>query len=344
VTCLISPLGCFSLYAKILDHIEARRQVSTAAVFTFLKAIVANPFPKPGRSVEVRAISARGGGMETVKFTRPLDSRLEHVNLSLLFTTLSPRKIIQIFSSVLMERRIILCSSNLNLLTGCAHALLALLYPFEWQHVFIPILPGALIDFCCSPLPYIIGMNPSLIPSLDQMDTMEEALVVDLDKKKFAKKIGDEVSILPSKLFQYLEHALSSSVIAGDYHKSPSKRTTPCRADEIIINTFMIFFVYLYGDYKRYMKSGSDGTVEFQKKEYERKFSSKSIRRFLEAFHMTQMFDSFIEERENPLKADTTAQSTFERRSIHELKERCMEIEIFSSKSKISRWRLRKRM
>ena len=57
---------------------------------------------------------AKGGGMETVKFTRPLDSRLEHVDLSLLFTTLSPRKIIQLFSSILMERKIILCSSNLK--------------------------------------------------------------------------------------------------------------------------------------------------------------------------------------------------------------------------------------
>ena len=32
---------------QILDHVEERRQVSTTAVFTFLKAIVANPFPKP---------------------------------------------------------------------------------------------------------------------------------------------------------------------------------------------------------------------------------------------------------------------------------------------------------
>ena len=103
---------------------------------------------------------ARGGGLETVTFTRPLDSRLEHVDFSLLFLSLPPRKIIQVFSSMLMERRIILCSSNLrsvfssnlsvnsgdtlvnfskllysllSLLTGCAHALLALLYPFEWQ-------------------------------------------------------------------------------------------------------------------------------------------------------------------------------------------------------------------
>ena len=76
---------------------------------------------------------ARGAGLETVVLTRPMDSRLEHINFSLLFSTLSPRKIIQIFSSLLLERRVILCANSLSLLSGCAHALLALLYPFEWQ-------------------------------------------------------------------------------------------------------------------------------------------------------------------------------------------------------------------
>ena len=62
---------------------------------------------------------------------------------------------------------------SLSLLTGCAHALLALLYPFDWQHVFIPVLPTSLIDFVCSPLPYIIGINPSCIKQLDELE-MEE--------------------------------------------------------------------------------------------------------------------------------------------------------------------------
>ena len=71
--------------------------------------------------------------METLTFTRPMDSRLEHVDFSLLFSTLSQRKIIQVFSSLLMERRVIFCAKSLSLMTGCAHALMALLYPFEWQ-------------------------------------------------------------------------------------------------------------------------------------------------------------------------------------------------------------------
>ena len=61
--------------------------------------------------------------------------------------------------------------------------------PSPSQHVFIPVLPGSLIDFVCSPLPYIIGINPSCIKQIETMETMEEALIVDLEKKKFVRKV-----------------------------------------------------------------------------------------------------------------------------------------------------------
>jgi len=79
-----------------------------------------------------------------------------------------------------------------------------------------------------------------------------------------------------------------------------------------------------------------------QKKDFVKSFSSKSIRRFLGAFHLTQMFENFIEQRENPAKAEMAAQSLFDRKKVAELRERCQEIEIFSSKSKFNRWKLRK--
>ena len=58
------------------------------------------------------------------------------------------------------------------------------------QHVFIPILPSGLIDFVCSPLPYIIGINPSCIKQIETMETMEETLIVDLEKK-FIRKVHE---------------------------------------------------------------------------------------------------------------------------------------------------------
>jgi len=43
----------------------------------------------------------------------------------------------------------------------------ALLYPFEWQHTFITVLPSMLIDVVDAPTPYIVGILASMKELLD---------------------------------------------------------------------------------------------------------------------------------------------------------------------------------
>jgi len=38
----------------------------------------------------------------------------------------------------------------------------ALLYPFEWQHTFITVLPSMLIDIVDAPTPYVVGVLASM--------------------------------------------------------------------------------------------------------------------------------------------------------------------------------------
>ena len=33
-------------------------------------------------------------------------------------------------------------------LTACLHGSVALLYPMYWQHIYIPVLPPHLLDYC----------------------------------------------------------------------------------------------------------------------------------------------------------------------------------------------------
>ena len=47
---------------------------------------------------------------------------------------------VMLFFLMLTERRVILLSSDPSRLSDCAHALASLLYPFEWQHIYVPIL------------------------------------------------------------------------------------------------------------------------------------------------------------------------------------------------------------
>ncbi len=60
-------------------------------------------------------------------------------------------------------------------------ACVALLYPFTWQHVFIPVLPASLIDMCCAPMPFVVGVLSSYLPEVMKLP-LDDVLMVDLDQ------------------------------------------------------------------------------------------------------------------------------------------------------------------
>ena len=49
-------------------------------------------------------------------------------------------QIVMLFFLMLTERRVILMSAHPSVLSDCAHALNSLLYPFQWEHIYVPIL------------------------------------------------------------------------------------------------------------------------------------------------------------------------------------------------------------
>jgi hypothetical protein len=46
-----------------------------------------------------------------------------------------------------------------GLLTPIAEALVGLLFPFRWQHIYVPLCPASLLDFLEAPVPFIIGLK-----------------------------------------------------------------------------------------------------------------------------------------------------------------------------------------
>ena len=53
---------------------------------------------------------------------------------------------VQLFENILNEKKIILVSSCLNLLTITAEALRILMYPFSWQYVYVSLSHKAMAD------------------------------------------------------------------------------------------------------------------------------------------------------------------------------------------------------
>ncbi|XP_051916730.1 DENN domain-containing protein 2A [Hippocampus zosterae] len=311
VYCIVSRLGCFDLFSKILDEVEKRRAISPALVQPFMRGIMEAPFPAPGRTISVKNFLP-GSGTEVIELCRPSDSRLEHVDFECLFSSLSLRLLLRVFASLLLERRVIFTADKLSTLSQSCHAVVALLYPFTWQHTYIPVLPPSMLDIVCTPTPFIVGLLSSSLPRLKELP-IEEVLVVDLGNSRFLRQMDDEDSILPHKLQAALEHVLEKRrELASDKGDSDSSSLSTA-----VSEAFVRFFVEMVGHYSLFMggseredessvsspaspgpSSSSSCAASFQREAFRKAVTSKSLRRFLEVFMETQMFTGFIQERE----------------------------------------------
>ena len=65
----------------------------------------------------------------------PLARLLWHVPAQGLMTLLA---------GLLLERRVILVAPSTDMVSAAVHAAAALLYPFTWQHIYLPLLPMSL--------------------------------------------------------------------------------------------------------------------------------------------------------------------------------------------------------
>ncbi|KAI1892665.1 hypothetical protein AGOR_G00135900 [Albula goreensis] len=300
VHCIVSRLGCFNLFAKVLEEVERRREISPALVYPFMRSVMEAPFPAPGRTITVKSFLP-GSGNEVLTLCRPVDSRLEHVDFECLLQSLSVGRLLQVFASLLLERRVIFIADKLSTLSRCAHAALALLYPFTWQHTFVPVLPASMLDISCSPTPFLMGALSLYLPQVLELP-IEEVLIVDLCADRFVRQLGDEDCILPRKLQAALHQILEErfhQFLLFSYSSPTLSAGDESRLSSLVSEAFVRLFVELVGHYSLHMGEGAiSGTRELQRDAFRKSHPSRGARQFLQLFMDTQMFSGFIQDRE----------------------------------------------
>uniref|UniRef100_A0A3Q4NBM0 UDENN domain-containing protein n=1 Tax=Neolamprologus brichardi TaxID=32507 RepID=A0A3Q4NBM0_NEOBR len=125
---------------------------------------------------------------------RSLPSIPENRNLTELIVAVDVGNLLQLYASMLFERRILIFASKLSTLTSCVHALSAVLYPMYWQHIFIPVLPPHLLDYCCAPMPYLIGVHSSLSERVRSRG-LEEVVILNVDTNTLETPFDDHKRI-----------------------------------------------------------------------------------------------------------------------------------------------------
>ena len=231
--CLISERSSFSLFSVLLDIVEERRKYNNKAVFTFLKSIQAQPPPPAGTLFKVSTFSASGSSdPDSYELEVPLPNEflLDYVSYRSLFKCLQVEDVVTLFEALLRECRIVFLSKSLGRLSSCGHAATAMLTPFAWQYVFIPVLPASLLDYCSAPMPFIVGVVASAERRMNKQP-MEEVLLIDLDKGCI-KRRPELVELFPAER--------RASLTKDLYHIKSASNTTGKWVTLILIASFSI--------------------------------------------------------------------------------------------------------
>ncbi|GAM22845.1 hypothetical protein SAMD00019534_060200 [Acytostelium subglobosum LB1] len=318
--CIISRYAWYSTFAKMLEILESRYLVSIEEIHNFLAAALLSVIPAPGDNFNIHIYNnpfltlpeKRVELPSNYQLKRPLDvgkSSLHDGTLFPLVESLSSQKILHLFISLLFERRVIIYSENICKVSKFVNAAVALLDPFVWQHIFIPVLPRSLLDYCTAPMPFIIGVHSSLFP-LIRKKPLNEIIFVDLDKDQVLP-LPEDIALFPPHLNQLLKQCLDSQIL--ELRKS---KTYDSNHNKIIVDTFRRFFVQILGTYRRFfLKDMEQKKMIFDKPSF---IDSQLITpsKFLTTFCSSQMFERFIAEREEYYFKNLTPPGIFEKEVI----------------------------
>jgi len=309
VYCIISPYGLFSMYSQILDEVEKQRAFSSTAVFSYLKAVLAHSLPKPTKSITVSFFTKHNPLMEKVTLKRPSDSAIhEHVDLSDLFNALPVRMIIHLLSCLLVESKVLLCANSLSLLSSCCHGLISLMYPFQWQYTYIPVLPNKLIDIVCMPTPFLLGMMNNAIDELDDLP-LEQVTIVDLDNQSYIRKEHSK-DVLPKQIVDEVAIALDELLLISINELGQSEVQA---RNQVITEVFIYAYMQLIGHFEQFYEYSEEyEAFKISWRNFYKAATTKDQKKFIKVFGKTQAFQSFTMNR----KKNGFSSGLFERRFL----------------------------
>ncbi|KAJ9187303.1 hypothetical protein P3X46_002776 [Hevea brasiliensis] len=191
--CVVSRSPSFRVLRNALEEIFAlcfSPSGSSKPLWDVIAYMVSNvPLPMPGRDRVLFAIENCLLSVEA-----PPRDGLPHADISFqpLVQCLDVDNLIKFFTAVLLERRILLRSNKYSILTLVSEAVCHLIYPFRWQHVYIPLLFFSGVDYIDAPTPYMMGLHSGVDTSNLAMDGV---VVVDLDYNRIST--SEEIPHIP---------------------------------------------------------------------------------------------------------------------------------------------------
>ncbi|XP_073170057.1 DENN domain-containing protein 1A isoform X3 [Lepidochelys kempii] len=288
--CILSYLPWFEVFYKLLNILAdytAKGQDSQRN--ELLETLHKLPIPDPGTPVHLSVHS-----YFNVPDITELPSIPENRNLTEYFVAVDVNNMLHLYASMLYERRILICCSKLSTLTACIHGSAAMLYPMFWQHVYIPVLPPHLLDYCCAPMPYLIGIHLSLMEKVRNM-ALEDVVILNVDTNTLETPF-DDLQSLPNDVVSALKNRLKKvSTTTGDG----------------VARAFLKAQASFFGSYRNALKIEPEEPITFCEETFV-SHRSTAMRQFLQNAIQLQLFKQFIDGRLDRLNSGEGFSDVFE--------------------------------
>ncbi|XP_038626145.1 DENN domain-containing protein 4C isoform X2 [Tachyglossus aculeatus] len=275
------------------------------------------PFPSPQRPRILVQLSVHDALILSQPVSTPLP--LSGANFSTLLMNLGPENCATLLLFVLSESKILLHSLRPAVLTGVAEAVVAMIFPFQWQCPYIPLCPLSVAAVLSAPVPFIVGVDSRYF---DLYDPPPDVVCIDLDTnmvyisdekksmnwKQLPKKPCKNLLSTLKKLYPQLSSvhrktqegsAVEMTPIEADF--SWQKKTTELEME--IQEAFLRFMASILKGYRVYLKPLTQAPSKkatavdslFDRQGF-LKSRDRTYTRFYSVLTKTQIFIRFIEE------------------------------------------------
>uniref|UniRef100_A0A3B5BGB2 DENN domain containing 4C n=1 Tax=Stegastes partitus TaxID=144197 RepID=A0A3B5BGB2_9TELE len=274
-------------------------------------------FPSPQRPRILVQLSAH----DTLILSQPVCTPLplSGADYGTLLMNLGSENCATLLHFVLLESKILLHSLRPAVLTGVAEAVVAMIFPLQWQCPYIPLCPLSLAGVLNAPLPFIVGVDSRYF---DLYDPPPDVVCVDLDTNTIYlsdEKRHSNWKNLPKKPCKSLINSLSNlhhqlATVRQTAQEGSAVDMTPIEADFTwhkkktalemeIQEAFLRFMASIIKGYRSYLKpitqapsekaTAADSLYDLQGF---LKSRDRAHQKFYSQLTKTQIFIRFIEE------------------------------------------------
>uniref|UniRef100_A0A673HML2 DENN domain-containing protein 1A-like n=1 Tax=Sinocyclocheilus rhinocerous TaxID=307959 RepID=A0A673HML2_9TELE len=273
--CILGYLPWFEVFYKLLNILaDYTTKGQDSQWRELLESLHTLNIPDPGVPVHLSV-----HWFFTVPDPRELPSIPENRNLTEYFVAVDVNNMLHLYASMLYERRILISCSKLSTLTACVHGAATMLYPMYWQHVYIPVLPQHLIDYCCAPMPYLIGVHSSLMEKVRGM-ALDDVVLLNVDTNTLETPF-DDLQSLPNDVVSSLKNRL---------------RKVSSTTGDGVARAFLKAQAALFGSYRNALQIEPEEPITFSEETFITHRSS-TMRQFLHNAIQLQFFKQFIDGR-----------------------------------------------